>query len=167
MNCVKCGYKIDDDKDFFPNCGENFKKKKPALLIIIALLCVIILIFCVTSGVSDLKKTFDMSKGTGSFIDDKYIIVSGIYFDYASVFKFSDGDLVQIVSEAPGTNDITKYYGTYEIDGHKLTISVYGSEIEGVLLEDKNIISINGEEKEILDATERKIADEYTMSAFD
>lgn len=146
--------------------NETDKKKTPVWLKVIAAIFGIIALIVVIIGISDLKTAYDLSKGSGSYIDDKYIIVSGIYFDYASVFKFSDGDLVQIVSEAPGSNRVTKYYGTYEIDGHKLTISVYGSEISCVLLEDKNIIAINGEEAEILDGTS-KIADEATMSSFD
>lgn len=103
----------------------------------------------------------------GTILDNKFVVATGVTVEYASVIKFSDGDLVQIVDTDPFSKKSVKTYGTYKIDGHELTISISGyDDVKCVILEEKNCISINGREKEILDETDN-IADEEIMNMFD
>lgn len=107
---------------------------------------------------------------TGTFLDDKYIVAFVRNQYSADIIKFSNGDLVQLVYEDVFNRKTyhKKYYGTYKLEGHELIISIAGLEdIKCVLLEEKNCVIVNGNEKvEILDASDH-IADEEEMNMFD
>jgi len=71
----------------------------------------------------------------------KYVITSGLVNGAVCTLKFTDTDLVEIVQTVTtGTNSqLTKFYGTYEIKGHKLSLSVFKETFNCVLF-DKGII---------------------------
>jgi|GEM_PF-3421331 len=109
----------------------------------------LLLLFLIT-GCSSIKS--DNSTETESHTQEITNILSEQYYmgniDYAvQVIRFNADEVIEWIDcgLARAQDKRTKYYGTYEIDGRKLTISLSGQDdMNCVIHEDRDSITIDG-----------------------
>lgn len=70
----------------------------------------------------------------------KYVVTNSLLANSVCTLKFTDTDLVEIARSTGSNRNSEKFYGTYEIKGHKLTICVSGFSPVDYVLFDEGII---------------------------
>lgn len=139
---------------------EGERKLKKLLIRIATLSCIIVICFSSVAGCS--KKNEEESE---NILSNKYYM--GAVDFSVQVIKFNDDYVVEWIDCGFGRSEDkrTKYYGTYEIDGRGLKITLSGqSEKVCVIHNEGETITIDGEEFDLCDI---ETLSEETQKKFD
>lgn len=147
MYCSNCGAELSPDALFCSKCGSKansnlndnnsadkstimpVKNKKKPIIILVAVICAIVAIYVLLSGISDINHSREVSS-IEETANAENPLLRNYYLGYVNsnvcVLKFNDGNLLEFVDCGLGRSidKRKKDYGTYEVDGQTITITL-------------------------------------------